>query len=55
MGFVHYAKTNKTAFVVYGDEGPPSQIGEGSVGLATSLGFDPFNSHHTKVGFLLFT
>jgi hypothetical protein len=31
----------KTAFAIWGDEGPDDQVGEGSIALARALGIDP--------------
>ena len=44
--YVHSADTGKSAFAVYADVGPRTQIGEASVALHLALGHDPYN-HHT--------
>lgn len=44
VAFVYSAKTGKSAYAAYGDIGPSSQIGEGSVGLHVALGNNPYSS-----------
>ncbi len=39
----------RLAFAVFGDAGPDDKIGEGSIRLVESLGFDPFNSNHEVI------
>jgi len=49
FGLVYYAHTGLMVYTFYGDSGPTSAIGEGSVALVEAIGFNPWNSAHTRV------
>ncbi len=49
FGLVYYAHTGRMAYTFYGDSGPSSKIGEGSVALQGALGVNVWNSAHTRV------
>jgi hypothetical protein len=44
VAFVYSAKTGKSTFAAYGDVGPATQIGEGSVALHLALGSNPYGA-----------
>jgi hypothetical protein len=48
FALVYYAHTGKMAYTFYGDAGPTSNIGEGSLNLLTTLGYNVWNSAHTR-------
>jgi hypothetical protein len=44
LAFVYWTKNGGSTYAIYGDIGPSSKIGEGSVQLSVALGNNPYNS-----------